>query len=62
MKVFMIKHSTLGGGWVTWSNAADAIDEVISHIEESEIGDHVEIKIAEMTKEDFEKLPEFKGY
>jgi len=40
----------------------NAVDGIESEIELSEIGDKLQIEIVEMSKHEFEKLPEFEGW
>ena len=40
----------------------NALDGLLEELKSSEAGDWYKVEIAEMTKEEFEKLPEFNGW
>lgn len=40
----------------------DVINEVRMHLTESVVGSEISLKIAEMSKEEFEAHPDFEGY
>jgi hypothetical protein len=62
MKVYKVKHKTLQSGTVCWKDLIHAIEELNMHLVEGSPGDVIEISIGEMLEEEYENLPEFKGY
>jgi hypothetical protein len=62
IKLYGVKHKSLQSGMCLWMNIKDAIEEIKSHLEEGIPGDTVEVIITEMSKSDYDSLPEFEGY
>ncbi len=60
--VYKIKHKTLQSPWVSWANMDSALEEIKMHLTEAAEGDEIDIRITKMSWEEFEKLPEFRGY
>jgi len=62
MIAYRIKHNTLSGGGVVWHTIQDAVEEIKMHLTEGSWGSKITVEIIKISEEDYEKLPEFKGY
>jgi len=62
MIAYRIKHNTLSGGAVVWRTIQDALMEIKMHLTEGGWGSKITVEIIKISEEDYEKLPELKGY
>lgn len=62
MRVYKVSYESLGSN-IVYEDYNDAIEEIKSHLESGmESGDSIYLIVDEMEKEQYEDIPEFKGF
>jgi len=62
MKVYKVSYVNLGSN-IVYEGWEDAAEEIKAHLESGmEVGDSIHLTIDEMEKEQYESIPEFKGF
>lgn len=59
MRVYELTHKVLAGN-CTFSE--DDLDTLLDEFKNANIGEVFEVKVSEMSKDDYDKLPEFEGW